>query len=101
MHTTNLTCDRCQDTETVSELSLSKLKLKRVGVVCENGQYDVYNGVPMASIKACQEWCEDCRKKLHLEFVNEEEKKAMPKPSLEEQLIELMRKFVQENAPSE
>ena len=100
MKTTNLTCDRCKATETIKSSNESKLDLREVGVVVNRGNYSMGYQVPVANVETKQEWCITCRKKFHLDTMTEEEQKTYPKPSLEEQLIEILKQFVQAHAPS-
>lgn len=98
MKTINLTCDRCKATETVSDESKSKLKLAIIGIAAPADSNYCYN-VEMATVKNQQEWCEKCRKEMHLIYLNDKEKKEIPEPTLEQQLAEVLRCMIQEQIP--
>ena len=97
MRTINLKCDRCKREETVEYEKQSKLALMRVGVaVCDNPySYAMPLGaMPLASVKNSQEWCERCRAEVGLVYSTEAAKAGKPAPTLEEQLLEVLRNFV-------
>ena len=101
MKSTTLTCDRCKATET--DVSPSKLDLKIVGIgvpgVPTNSQI-YYTSIPMAELKHTQEWCISCRKAYGLAWRTAEDETKQPAPTLEQQIIELLREFIQVNCPS-
>jgi len=99
MRTFTLICDRCKKSETVNALNNSKLELVRIGVGIESDR--CYGSIPMASLKNAQEWCLACRTELGLTYRTEEEKATKPDPTTEDQLLEVLRCFVQENTPSQ
>lgn len=98
MQTLTLTCDRCKKTDTVESGKghTSKLELHSVGIIAHGyGSHGYHTEFKTPK----QEWCKECRTEIGLVYKNDEQLKARPNPSTEEQLVEFLRNFVQENAP--
>jgi len=99
MRTTNLKCDRCKREETVDQLHLSKLNLMGVGIAVLDSPHNFYVSVPIASVKNAQEWCEQCRIEVGLVYRTPEAKALAPDPTLEEQLVEVLKNIIRQEQP--
>lgn len=91
-----LQCDRCGAIETVKNENEAKLGLKLVGVAVED--YNSFANVPVARLYNPQQWCLKCQQAVGLCW----SRPTTPGPTVlapttEQQLLEAIRNFVQEN----
>lgn len=99
-----LICDRCKKSETLAsdKVNDSVLNLLPVGVaVCDPNITSYGYNTPQAFMKTRQDWCLECRTEIGLVFKTAEQEKAKPSPILEEQLVEVLRCFVESNTPQQ
>lgn len=100
-----LKCDRCGVTETIPAGAQGKMELLMVGICVidpRSNNYSYTSNVPQADVKNQSQWCRECVISIGLQPAwNDEQMKKVPptKPTLEDQLLEILKQFVNENAP--
>lgn len=102
MRTTTLQCDRCKGIAIAGTKEEKTLDLMTVGFCRFNPRaYSSWAySVPEAEIKSKADWCHACRVAMGVECFTEEAKKTPEQPTLEQQIMELLRLFVAENSGS-